>query len=53
MGLNVTFNCHRLSQIILRMRAFEVFYFENDVEFNGNNYNVVFHKEKVFASEIC
>ena len=53
MGLNVTFNYHRMSQIILRMRAFGVFYLENDVEFDGNNYNVVFHKKKVFAPQIC
>ena len=53
MSLNETFNCHRLSQIILGMRAFEVSYLENDVEFDRNNYNVVFHKEKVFAPQIC
>ena len=53
MGLKVTFNSHSLTQIILGMRAFEVLYLENDVEFDGNNYNVVFHKEKVFAPQIC
>ena len=53
MGLNVNFNCNRLSQIILRMRAFEVLHLGNDVEFDGNNYNAVFHKEKVFAPQIC
>ena len=42
-----------MSQITLGMRDFEVLHFENDVEFDGNNYNVVFHKEKVFAPQIC
>ena len=42
-----------MSQITLGMRACEVLYLENDVEFDGNNYNVVFHKEKVFAPQIC
>ena len=53
MDLKVTFNSHSLTHIILGMRAFEVLYLENDVEFDGNNYNVVFHKEKVFAPQIC
>ena len=46
MGLNVTFNSNSLTHIMFGMRAFEVLYLENDVEFDGNNYNVVFHKEK-------
>ena len=53
MGLNVTSNYHGMSQITLGMRAIEVLYLENDVEFDGINYNVVFHKEKVFAPQIC
>ena len=53
MGLNVTFNYHGMSQITLGMRAIEVLYLENDVEFYRNNYNVVFHEDKVFAPQIC
>ena len=53
MGLIVTINCHSLSQITLGIRVVEVLCMENDFEFDGNNYNVVFHKEKVFAPQIC
>ena len=52
MGLNVTFNCHGLHDIIFAMRSVEVLYVENDSELIENNYKLICHKKKLCPTNL-